>query len=110
MTNQSMTTKMLALGFAEAARDPKNPSFYADLGTPVTGLWRGERTYQGQFQYVDLCSYLGDFVEAVVTVYQNRYNSRLKPQQTAVFAGLCRSESDLTSAVEKKYELPKAKA
>ena len=105
-----MTTKMLALGFTEAARDPKNPTFYADLGTPVTGLWRGERTYQGQFQYVDLCSYLGDFCEAVVTVYQNRYNSRLKPQQTALFAGLCRSESDLLPLLEKKYELPKVKA
>lgn len=101
---------MLALGFAEAARDPKNPTFYADLGTPVTGLWRGERVHEGQFQYVDLCSYLGDFCEAVVTVYQTRYNSRQKPQQTALYAGLARSQTDLETAVAKKYELPKAKA
>ena len=105
-----MTSVMLALGFAEAARDPKNSANYADLGTPVVGLWRGERVYEGQFQYVDLCSYSGVFVEAVVTVYQTRFNSRQKPQQTALYAGLPRSQSDLESALSKKYELPKAKA
>jgi hypothetical protein len=110
MTNAEMTTAMLALGFTEGARDPKDPLAYADVGSPVTGLWHGHRVHLGQHQYVSLCSYLGDFVEAVFVVYQNKFNSRLKPQQTAVFASLYRNLPDLTEAVAKKYELPKAKA
>lgn len=105
-----MTTAMLALGFTEGERDQKNSAWYADVGTPADGLWYGHRVHQGQWQYVSLCSYLGDFVEAVFTVYQNRFNSRLKPQQTAVFASLYRNLPDLTEAVSKKYETTKAKA
>lgn len=109
MTNAEMTTAMQALGFTEGPRDPKNPTWYADLGTPVTGLWYGHRVHLGQFQYVSLCSYLGDFVEAVFHVYEAKFNSRLKPQQTAVFATLYRNLPELTEAVSKKYELPKKK-
>ncbi len=101
---------MTKLGFVEGEKDPKNPTWYADMGCPVAGLWYGHRVHQGQHQYVSLCSYLGDFVEAVFTVYETKFNSRLKPQQTAVFASLFRNLSDLTAAAAKKYERPKAKA
>ena len=110
MTNAEMTVQLEKLGFVEGEKDPKNPTWYADLGTPVTGLWYGHRVHEGQYQYVSLCSYLGDFVEAVVVVYQAKFNSRLKPQQTALFAGLCRNLPDLQGTVAKKYELPKGKA
>jgi hypothetical protein len=104
-----MTKQMLALGFTEGERDPKT-GWYADLGTPVSGLWYGHRVHEGQWQYVSLCAYLGDFVEAVVQVYQTKFNSRQKPQQTPLFGGLCRNLPDLQAAVAKKYELPKGKA
>ena len=116
MTNETLSTKLLALGFQEGERDPKNPENYADLGTPVTGLWYGYRVHQGQWQYVSLCSHLGRFVEAVVIVYQTRFNSRQKSQQSPLFATLvrsltpsplCRSFTDLSEVLSKKYDLPK---
>lgn len=110
MTNAQMTTEMLTLGFAEGARDPKDQASYADVGSLVTGLWYGSRVFQGQHQYVSLCSYLGDFCEAVFTVYLTTYNSRLKPPQSAVFASLYRNLPDLQEAASKKYEPPKKKA
>jgi len=110
MTNAEMTVQLEKLGFVEGEKDPKNPTWYADLGSPVTGLWYGHRFYEGQWQYVSLCPYSGDFVEAVVQVYQNKFNSRLKPQQTPLFGGLFRNFPDLQAAVSKKYELPKGKA
>jgi hypothetical protein len=109
MTNAEMTTAMQALGFTEGARDEKDPLAYADVGSPVTGLWYGHRVHLGQFQYVSLCSYLGVFVEAVFVVYEKKFNSRLKPQQTALFATLYRNLPDLTEAVAKKYEFAKTK-
>lgn len=107
MTNANLATTLLSLGFVEGERDPKNPANYADLGTPVTGLWYGHRVYQGQWQYVSLCSYLGEFVEAVILVYQTRFNSRQKSQQTALFSGISRSEDHLDLALGKVYDLPK---
>ncbi len=109
MTNAEMTTAMQALGFTEGARDEKDPLAYADVGSPVTGLWYGHRVHLGQHQYVSLTSYLGDFVEAVFVVYETKFKSRQKPQQTALFASLFRNLSDLTEAASKKYELPKKK-
>lgn len=107
MTNQTLATTLLSLGFVEGDRDPKNPAHYADLGTPVTGLWYGHREYKGQWQYVSLCSYLGEFVEAVIIVYEKKFNSRQKLQQSPLFATLARSLTDLTPHLEKVYDLPK---
>lgn len=107
MTNTDLTTTLLSLGFVEGEHDPKNLAHYADLGTTVTGLWYGQREYKGQWQYVSLCSYLGEFVEAVVVVYQTKFNSRQKSQQSPLFSTLARSAVDLLPHLEKVYDLPK---
>jgi hypothetical protein len=54
-----------------------------------------------------LCSYENEFVEAVVNVYQNVYNSRAKVQQSPLHATLYRTLEGVVAAVSKVYELPK---
>ena len=97
----------MALGFVESEKELRDPRSYADIGCPVEGLWYGYRVHQGQYQYVSLCAYLGEFVEAVVMVYQTKFNSRQKPQQTPLNANSARSEEDLLSLLNKVYEIPK---
>lgn len=110
MNNNTLANKLISLGFVEGERDVKNPTWYADLGTPVTGLWYGSRVFEGQYQYVSLCSYLGEFVEAVVQVYDKPFNSRQKPPQTPLYSGLERSLSDLPTVITTKYLPPKKPA
>jgi hypothetical protein len=105
MKNEFLKTSLENLGFKQGARDKNN--YYEDIGTPVTGLVYLTRKHENQHQYVSLCSYENEFVEAVVDVYQNVYNSRAKVQQTPLHATLYRTLEDVVAAVNKVYELPK---
>ena len=100
MKNDTLKTSL------ENLKNDKN-NYYEDIGTPVTGLVYLTRKHENQYQYVSLCSYENEFVEAVVNVYQNVYNSRAKVQQSPLHATLYRTLKDVVAAVSKVYELPK---
>ena len=99
MTNETLTEALLAKGFTHADQ-------VKDFGSVLDGVVYLRRVRDWEHQHVSLCSYLGDFVEAVVLIYDKPYNSRLKPQQTALFAALPRNLEDLLTVIEKKYAQP----
>ena len=105
MKNDTLKTSLENLGFKQGARDKNN--YYEDIGTPVTGLVYLTRKHENQYQYVSLCSYENEFVEAVVNVYQNVYNSRAKVAQPSLHTGIYRTLLELTGALDKVYELAK---
>lgn len=108
MTNETIAHELYLLDFTEGKRDDKG--HYADLGTPVTGLIYLYRKHKEQYQYVSLCSYDGRFLEAIVYVYQNPFNSRVKVQQPLLHGLIYRNLNQLFEALEKTYELPKKAA
>ena len=105
MNNELYAHELYLLGFEEGAKDARG--FYNDIGCDVTGLIYLHREHNRQHQYVSLTSYKGEFVEAIVQVYQNVYNSRAKVQQSPLHATLYRTLKDVVAAVSKVYELPK---
>jgi hypothetical protein len=105
MNNELYAHELYLLGFEEGSKDSRG--FYNDIGCPVTGLIYLHREHNGQHQYVSLTSYKGEFVEAIVQVYQNVYNSRAKVQQPSLHTGIYRNLLELTDALDKVYELVK---
>ena len=105
MNNELYAYELYLLGFQDGVKDARG--FYNDIGCDVTGLIYLHREHNGQHQYVSLTSYKGEFVEAIVQVYQNVYNSRAKVAQPSLHVNIYRNLRDLTSALEKVYELAK---
>lgn len=83
MKLQLLTEALLTAGFSPADQ-------VKDFGYVVDDVSYLHRFHNGLHQYVSLCGYVGDFVEAAVLMYPKPFNSRLKPQQTASVATLYR--------------------
>ena len=105
MNNELYAHELYLLGFQDGPKDSRG--FYNDIGSPVTGLIYLHREHSGQHQYVSLTSYKEEFCEAILQVYQNVYNSRAKVAQPSLHVNIYRNLRDLTSALEKVYELAK---
>ena len=105
MNNELYAHELYLLGFQDGPKDSRG--FYNDIGSPVTGLIYLHREHNGQYQYVSLTSYKGEFVEAIVQVYQNVYNSRAKVAQPSLHNGIYRNLLELTNALDKVYESAK---
>ncbi len=74
-----------------------------DLATKVSGLVYLYRNFNNEYQYVSLCSYKDEFVEAVFHVYDKTFNPRDK-LQTPLAGTLYRNLPDLLDAVGKLYK------
>jgi len=105
MNNELYAHELYLLGFEEGVKDSRG--FYNDIGCPVTGLIYLHREHNKQHQYVSLTSYKGEFVEAIVQVYQTVYNSRAKVAQPSLHTGIYRNLLELTYALDKVYESAK---
>ncbi len=78
-----------------------------DLNIPLRGFVYLTRVYEGQFQYVSLCEYDGEFLEAPTHIYAEKYNSRAKQNQSPLHGTIYRDVDELVAAVNKVYPLPK---
>lgn len=70
------------VGFVE-----RNHDDFTDKGKTISGLVYMYREYEGQHQYVSLCSYDGVFLEAVVEVFEKVRNTRkpVKPLHCTIY-------------------------
>lgn len=104
MQQESLIARFKAAGFAE--HDQK-----ADFGMIIPGVFYALRIRDGMHQYVSLCSYQGEFCEAVWEIFRAKKNPRppknrgLKPDEmeklghAAVSRRLLRTEEDLQSVL-----------
>lgn len=106
----AFVSKLESLGFSDCQRDEKNPLAYADFGCVMKDVAYLHRAYNGQHQYVTLCGYAGNFIEAVVHVYQKPFASRSKAPQPLLCSTLRRTLPELLDALDHVYALPESPA
>ena len=100
MTTAALADRFRALGFTDG-------DWFRDLtDKPIEGLVYLTRIHEGQHQYLSLLSgpwYRAPFIEAVLLVYAQPFNSRAKVRQTPLAARLLRSVEEVELAVAATY-------
>lgn len=114
---QSDHAKMLATPVTELAELFRVLRFMdadkeKDLGKDLTADLKRmpylRRVHHDQHQHLSLVTnHTGLFLEAVLMVYVEPYNSRAKSPKAPLHSGLYRTMPELLVAVDKVYELPK---